>query len=98
MELTERLEAVENAVKMAGLAAKEVLTFEEATAFSGLSSSYLYKLTAGHKIPHSKPAGKLVYFSRAELQEWLLKNRVSTTDELEAKAQTFCMKKGGANV
>lgn len=96
MELQKRLEAVEETVKMAGLATKEVLTFSEAATFTGLSRSYLYKLTSGQKIPHSKPTGKLVYFDRSELQAWLLQNRVSTTDEIASKAQTFCMKKGGA--
>lgn len=97
MNIQERLETVESAVKMAGLATKEVLTFDEAASFTGLSKSYLYKLTSGQKIPHYKPAGKIVYFNREELQAWLLQNRVSTTDEIASKAQNYCMgnKKGG---
>ena len=96
--LEQRLETVEDAVKMAGLATKEVLTFDEAATFTGLSKSYLYKLTSGQKVPHYKPAGKLVYFNRAELQAWLQQNRVSTSDEVAEKAQSYCMAntKGGA--
>ena len=30
----------------------------------------------GGKIPHYKPTGKLIYFSRSELDDWLLHNRV----------------------
>lgn len=77
---------------------KNVLTFDEACVFSGLSKSYLYKLTSAQKIPHYKPSGKLIYFNREELEAWLLQNRVSTSDELENKAQAYCMsnKKGGA--
>ncbi len=97
MEVEKRLEAVEATVKMAGLATKEVLTFAEAASFMGLSKSYLYKLTSLQKISHYKPTGKLVYFNRSELQAWLLQNRVSTTDEIEAKAQAFCLKKRDAN-
>ena len=98
--LEQRMEVVESSIKMAGLATKEVLTFDEAAAFTGLSKSYLYKLTSGQKIPHYKPAGKILYFYRAELQAWLLQNRVSTTDEITGKAQAYCMgnKKGGQNV
>ena len=98
MNVEQRIEAVEETVKMAGLATKEVLTFAETAAFTGLSKSYLYKLTSGQKIPHYKPAGKVVYFNREELQAWLLQNRVSTTDEITGKAQASCMKKGGSNV
>jgi excisionase family DNA binding protein len=96
--LEQKVAALEHAVQMAGLAVKEVLTFGEAAAFTGLSKSYLYKLTAGQRVPHYKPSGKLCYFNRAELQGWLLKNRVATTDEVESKAAAYCLthKKGGA--
>jgi excisionase family DNA binding protein len=91
-----RLEAVESTVKMAGLATKEVLTFKEAVSFTGLSASYLYKLTSGKLLPHYKPTGKMCYFNRMEFQTWLMQNRVNTTDEMQAKAQSYCMtKKGG---
>jgi excisionase family DNA binding protein len=95
--IDERLNVMESSIKMARLATKEVLTFDEAVGFTGLSKSYLYKLTSGQKIPHYKPAGKLVYFNREELQLWLLQNRVSTIDEIANKAQGYCMtnKKGG---
>ena len=95
--LEQRLATVEQAVQMAGLTSKEVLTFDEASQFTGLSKSYLYKLTSGQKIPHYKPAGKMCYFNREELQQWLMQNRVSTRDEIVGKAQNYCMtnKKGG---
>ena len=95
--LKQRLETVEDAVKMAGLTTKEVLTFDEAATFTGLSKSYLYKLTSSQRVPHYKPTGKLCYFNRAELQAWLQQNRVSTSDEIAEKAQSYCManSKGG---
>ena len=95
MDIQERLETVENTVKMAGLVKKEVLTFDEAATFTGMSKSYLYKQTAQKNVPHYKPAGKLVYFNRAELESWLLQNRVSTTDEITSKAVNYCMTKKG---
>lgn len=95
MDLQERLSNVEQAVKMAGLTSKEVLTLDEAVQFTGLTKSYLYKLTSSQRIPHYKPNGKMCYFNRTELEAWLLQNRVSTIDEIESKAQAFCMKKGG---
>lgn len=92
----ERFTALETSMMMAGLAAKEVLTFDEAARFTGLSKSYLYKLTSGQKIPFYKPSGKMCYFSRAELTSWLLQNRISTADEIAGQALNYCSKKGGA--
>lgn len=74
---------------------KEVLTSDEAARYMGISKSYLYKLTMRKDIPHYKPMGKIVYFNRQELERWLQNNRISTDEELEQKAQAFCMKKGG---
>ena len=65
---------------------KDVLTSDEAAAYMGVSKSYLYKLTMERKIPHYKPMGKMVYFSRQELEQWLLTNKVATDEELSQQA------------
>ena len=75
---------------------KEVLTSDEAAKYLGISKSYLYKLTMRRAIPHYKPLGKMCYFNRHELEEWLQSNRVITDEELGQQAQAYCMKKGGA--
>ena len=95
MNTEQRISALEQGLSMAGLSTKKVLSFEEAHVFTGISKSYLYKLTSTQRIPHFKPSGKLLYFDREELERWLTQHRVSTTDEIESKAQTFCMKQGG---
>lgn len=64
---------------------KDVLTTSEASAYLGLSESYIYKLTASRQIPHYKPNGKLVYFNRKELCEWALRNQVSPNQEAITK-------------
>lgn len=76
------------------LCTKEVLTTDEAAKYLGVSKSYLYKLTMQQKIPHYKPLGKMCYFNRVELEQWLQTNRVSTDEEISQKAQDYCMKKG----
>jgi excisionase family DNA binding protein len=69
---------------------KEVLSFEEARIYlDGISSSYLYKLTSARKIPHYCPTGKLIYFKRSELEEWIFSNRRKTTDEIENEANEY---------
>ena len=45
---------------------KNVLTFDEACTYTGISRTY--KLTCGSRIPHYKPNGKNIYFDRAELE------------------------------
>lgn len=75
---------------------KEVLTSDEAAKYMGVSKSYLYKLTMRQQIPHYKPRGKMCYFNRAELEQWLQSNRVSTSTEISQQAQAYCMMKGGA--
>jgi len=73
---------------------KEVLTSDEAARYLGISKSYLYKLTMKQKIPHYKPLGKMCYFNREELEQWLQTNRVATDEEISQQAQQYCMKKG----
>lgn len=50
---------------------KNVLNFEEAVEYTGFSPSYLYKLTSTGKVPHYKPYGKMIFFKREELEEFL---------------------------
>ena len=76
------------------LAAKNVLTPDDVVQLTGMSKSYLYKLTSTRQIPHYKPNGKMVYFNREELEKWLQSNRVATDEELEQKAKKL-IKKGG---
>ncbi len=67
-------------------ATKETLDFEETASYTNQSRSYLYKLTSQGLIPHYKPTGKKIYFKRSELDEWMLRNKVYSADELEEKA------------
>lgn len=67
-------------------ATKETLDFEETALYINQSHSHLYKLTSQGLISHYKPNGKKIYFKRSELDEWMLKNKVYSADELEQKA------------
>lgn len=60
---------------------KKVFTFQEACMYIGISESMLYKLTSSKEIPHYKPRGKMVYFAKEELDEWLLQNHEPTADD-----------------
>jgi len=73
-ELLERLAMLENNI----YTTKKVLTFSEACIYMGVSESLLYKLTSAREVPHYKPRGKMLYFNKEELDEWLMQNNVPT--------------------
>jgi len=74
------------------LSQKSVMSFDEMAIYSGLSKSYLYKLTCTGGVPCYKPNGKNIYFDRKEVDQWLLRNRKATTDEIESQASTYIVK------
>lgn len=53
---------------------KATLNFREACLYTGLSRSQLYKLTQSNRIPHHKPTGRMLFFNKQELDEWLCQN------------------------
>lgn len=50
------------------------LTFKEACSYLGYAPSYLYKLTYRKVIPHYKPTGKMIFFSKNEIDEWIFRS------------------------
>ena len=65
------------------LNSKEVLSFEEAVKHLNVSKSFLYKMTSEGKIAFSKPSGKLIYFKKTDLDNWMLSNRSESIEEIE---------------
>ena len=61
---------------------KESLDFNETASYINQSRSYLYKLTSQGLIPFYKPNGKKIYFKRSELDEWMLRNKSYSSDEI----------------
>lgn len=51
------------------------LNFNQAADYLGFSHSYLYKLTSRKIIPCHRPTGKMLFFSKEELDEWIFENR-----------------------
>ena len=71
------------------LTQKKVLNLAEVLLLTGLSKSYVYKLTSTGGIPCYKPQGKQIYFKKDEVESWLLQNRKATNKELDALASTY---------
>ena len=70
-----------------------LLTTEEAAAYLGLKKSYLHKLMMHRTIPYYKPNNKLCFFSKADLDHWLMGNRIASKEEIEQQAQQYLSKK-----
>lgn len=68
---------------------KEFLNLEETANYLSLSKSKLYKLTSKKEIPHYKPSGKIIYFKRSEINEWVFKNKITSVEELENELEQY---------
>ena len=88
LQIDERLDKIEKLL----LSNKKVLTFEEACDYSGISRSYMYKLTSGKTIPHSCPNGKMLFFDKDKLDSWLLQNERKSVQEIDSNALAYTLK------
>ena len=80
------------------LSGKKVLNLDDVSLITGLSKSHLYKLTWKKSIPYYKNNGKLIYFNRDEVENWCLRYRVKTSEEIEQEAVVYTVtgkRKGG---
>ncbi|MBL4653432.1 MAG: helix-turn-helix domain-containing protein [Flavobacteriales bacterium] len=93
-QIISKLDSIEQLITEQGLLKKEVLNFSESCSYLGLSQSHLYKLTSTKSIPHFCPQGKRLYFNRLELDDWLQRNRQTTTDEIDKQAADYVISKG----
>lgn len=72
---------------------KEILTVEELSEYTGFRQSYIYKLVHTGSIPYSKPNGKKLFFSRKEIDEWLLRNKHKSLEDIETEAIEYVFNK-----
>ena len=85
-EIMQELQKIKQATLLSG---KAVITLPEFATLAGVSESYAYKLVHRKEVPHYKRnGGKLLYFSKKEVEDWMLENRVPTDDEVESAAAT----------
>ena len=90
--ILEKLEKLEQRIGEQNLLMKEVLNFNDACNYLDISASHLYKLTSQKSIPHFCPQGKKLYFRRQEIDEWLMRNRQETTEDIETAAANYLIR------
>lgn len=78
----------------------EFLTLEEAANFLSISNSALYKKTSNKEIPYYVPGGKKIYFKKADLENWILKSKVNSIEEIETSTENYLtnLSKSNSNV
>lgn len=68
---------------------KAILSFQEALAYLDVSKSFLYKLTSSNSITFFKPSGKLIYFKKSDLDQWVLRNEFQQTSSFEGNLDNY---------
>lgn len=74
----------------------EYLNIKEASAMIFLAVPTIYGLVAQREIPHFK-RGKRLYFSKAELANWLNEGKRRTNQEISKQAENYLLKKNRKN-
>jgi len=87
--IIDKLSKIESMLEEQNLLKKNVFNLKEACKYLDMSASHLYKLTSQNLIPHFCPQGKKLYFKREDLDQWLLRNRKDSIDEIETMAANY---------
>ena len=90
-KIMDKLSLIQLLLEEQNLLKKDVLNLKEACKYLDMSASHLYKLTSQNLIPHFCPRGKKLYFKREDLDQWLLRNRKDSVDEIETLAANYLL-------
>lgn len=93
--LLQKLDEIHHLMEEQVVLQKRILNLDEASKYLGISKSDLYKRTSSNGIPFHKPSGKLIYFLREDLENWMLSNRIESNDEITARAAGLRINKRG---
>lgn len=72
---------------------KDVLTLEEFCVYAGISKNQAYHLTSTRKIPFYRPFGKMIYFRKEEVIDFLTNNSVGGSKINNQKVNQKILKK-----
>lgn len=81
------IEMIDKKLEEIKIIQKPFMAVEELAVYLHLSPAYIRKMTHNREIPYYKPNGKKLYFSKEEIDEWVLSSRVATAEELRSEAK-----------
>lgn len=79
---------------------KTIFNVEDLHIYSGLSISAIYKLTQSKKLRFSRPNGKVIFFKKEDVDNFLLSKPITTADDIEQQTINYLNAKplrGGRN-
>ena len=82
--VNERFKSIEDTL----YTTKDILNMKEVSLYLDISQSLLYKLTCNGEIPHFKPRGKMIFFEKKELIEWIKKNKFCGNEESQVSSNS----------
>ena len=83
--INERLKSIEVTL----YTTKDILNMKEVCQYLDMSQSLLYKLTCSGEIPHFKPRGKMIFFEKKELIEWIKKGNLLSSEITKGSSKTI---------
>ena len=83
--INERLKSIEETL----YTTKDILNMKEVCQYLDISQSLLYKLTCSGEIPHFKPRGKMIFFEKKELIEWIKKSNLISSEITKGSSKTI---------
>ena len=83
--INERLKSIEETL----YTTKDILNIKEVCQYLDISQSLLYKLTCSGEIPHFKPRGKMIFFEKKELIEWIKKSNLLSSEIIKGSSKTI---------
>lgn len=83
--INERLKSIEETL----YTTKDILNMKEVCQYLDISQSLLYKLTCSCEIPHFKPRGKMIFFEKKELIEWIKKSNLLSSEITKGSSKTI---------
>ncbi len=94
MKKVKSLTTPTTATELMAICQKPILTAKEMATYMGIKLSTLYKMTHNNILPFSKPNGKMIFFDRVEVEDWMRSNRYATQQEVSQQAAAYCQKGG----
>jgi len=72
---------------------EDVFGVLEVASYLKMGKSAIYKLTMDRQLPHYK-MGKILYFRKEEIDNWINKGKVKTQQEINEEADSYLLKRG----
>jgi len=88
MQRLDRIEILINEIKKDSKEENELLNIEEVAKFLKISKSTVYGYTNKNFIPFMKK-GKKLFFYKSEIEQWIIKGRNTTKNELEIRSNEY---------